>query len=57
MVVALLVEGSLPTPDVHGSNPVMIKFICSINCIEKTKIKKKEKRPEKAQFLKKLLLY
>ena len=54
MVVALLVEGSLPTPDVHGSNPVMIKFICSINCIEKTKIKKKEKEAGKGPIFKKI---
>ena len=49
VVVVQLVERSLPTPEVRGSNPVIGKFICTINCIEKTKIKKKE--AGKAQFL------
>ena len=39
MVVAQLVERSLPTQEVHGSNPVIGK---TLNCFEKTKIKKKE---------------
>ena len=38
VVVAQLVERSLSTPEVRGSNPVIGKFIC----IEKMKIKKKE---------------
>ena len=42
VVVAQLVERSLSTPEVRGSNPVIGKFICTINCVEKTKIKKKE---------------
>ena len=45
MVVAQLVERSLPIPEIHGSNPVIAKFIehlFTINWIEKTKIKKKE---------------
>ena len=45
MVVAQLVEQSLPTAEIHGLNPVIAKFItlnCSKNYIEKTKIKKKE---------------
>ena len=58
VVVAQLVERSLPIPDVRGSNPVISKnlFIhwtlvyCQL-CIEKTKIK--EKRPGMAHFLKK----
>ena len=46
MVVAQLVEWSLPIPKVHGSNPVIGKIyferLFIVNCIEKTKIKKKE---------------
>ena len=48
MIVAQLVEQSLPTPEVRSSNPVFGKllyrtFICfNVNCIEKTKINKKE---------------
>ena len=56
VVVAQLVEWSLPMPEVRGSNPVngknlFISNICQL-CIEKTKIKKK--RPEMAQFIKKI---
>ena len=47
--MAQLVERSLPTPEIRGSNPVIGKllyrtFNClsTVNCIEKTKIKKKE---------------
>ena len=47
MVVAQLVEWSLPTPEIRASNPVIVNFF-TINCIkssiEKTKIKKKEAR-------------
>ena len=40
VVVAQLVERSLPTPEIHGSNPD-IGEISSTNCtIEKTNIKK-----------------
>ena len=49
MVVAQLVERSLPIPEVRGSNPVIGKnlfiywtFVCCQLCIEKTKIKEKE---------------
>ena len=56
--MAQLVEGSLPTPEVRGLNPVIgkllyrtIKYLPTVNCIEKTKIKKKS--PEMAQFWKK----
>ena len=61
VVVAQLVERSLPTPDVRGSNPLIGNLLqwtfifFTVNCIEKTKIKKK--RPEmpppqkKEQFL------
>ena len=31
----------LPIPEIRGSNPVIGKFLSIINCIEKTKIKKK----------------
>ena len=41
---------SFPTPEVHGSNPVISKILFIINCIETTKIKKK--RPGMAHFLK-----
>ena len=34
VAVALLVERSLPTPEIRGLNPVMCKFICTLNCIE-----------------------
>ena len=44
--MAQLVEWSLPIPKVHGSNPVIGKIyferLFIVNCIEKTKIKKKE---------------
>ena len=44
-VVAQLVEWSLAIPEPHGSNPVIGKIymehVFSVNCIEKTKIKKK----------------
>ena len=53
VVVAQLVERSLLTPEVRGSNPVIgnnLYWIFSVNCIEKTKIKKK--RPGLAHFLK-----
>ena len=45
MVVAQLVERSLLIPEVHGSNPVIGKIYIkhfTVNCIEKTKIKKKQ---------------
>ena len=46
MVVAQLVEQLLLTPVVRGSNIVISKFyiehLLTLNCIEKTKIKKKE---------------
>ena len=49
VVVAQLVERSLPTPEIRGSNPVIGKllyqtFNClsTVSCIEKTKLKKKE---------------
>ena len=44
LVVAQLVEWSLPTPNVRSSNPVIcknLKWIFAVNCIEKMKIKKK----------------
>ena len=52
MVVAQLVERSFPTPEVRGSIPAIGKLLfCSVNGIEKTKIKMK--RPRMAHFLKK----
>ena len=40
MVVAQLAEGSLPIPEVRGSNPV--ELTCLLITVKKTKIKKKE---------------
>ena len=59
VIVAQLVELSLPIPEVRGSNPVIgkkffisIEHLFTINCVlEKTKIKKK--RPGMAHFFKK----
>ena len=52
VVLAQLVERSLQTPEVRGSNPVMANFyiehLFTENCKEKTKIKKK--RPGMAHF-------
>ena len=51
VVVAQLVERSLSIPEVRGSNSDIGKFfywILTVNCIEKTKIKKK--RPGLAHF-------
>ena len=42
--MAQLVEPLLPIPEVRGSNPVVGKTLYltfTVNCIEKTKIKKK----------------
>ena len=45
VIVAQLVERSLPIPEVRNSNPVISKFciehLVTVNCIEKTKRKKK----------------
>ena len=48
MVVAQLVERSLPIPDVHGSNPVFGKIY-----IEHSSVLKRKKCPRIAQFVKK----
>ena len=56
MVVAQLVEQSLLIPEVRGSNPVIGKNLYrtfTVNCIEKTKIKKK--RPGMTHLKKKKL--
>ena len=53
MVVGQLVEWSLPTPEISGSNPVIVKIL-STNCtIKNSKDKNKEKRPGMAHLLKK----
>ena len=56
VVEAQLLERSLPTPEVCGSNPgignIYIEHLFPVNCIEKMKIKKK--RPGMAHFFKKL---
>ena len=41
VVVAQLVERLLPTPEIRGSNPDIIKIVYTNCTIEKTKIKKK----------------
>ena len=44
VVVAQLVEQSLPIPEVGGSNPVIGKklyWTFTVNCIDNTKIKRK----------------
>ena len=49
-----LVEQSVPIPEVRGLNPDIGKILYitfNVNCIEKTKIKKKE--AENGPFLKK----
>ena len=54
MLVDQLVESLLPTSEVCGSNPVIGKnlyWTFTVNCIEKTKVKKKETGI--GQFLKK----
>ena len=55
VVVAQLVERSLAIPEDQGWNPVIgkiyIEHLFTVNCIEKTKIKKK--RSGMAHFLKK----
>ena len=51
MVVAQLVEQSLPIPEVHDSNPVIGKKLYrtfTVSFVEKSKIKKK--RPGMAHF-------
>ena len=50
VVVAQLVEQSLPAPEIHGSIPDIGKFLSSNCTIEKTKIKKK--RPGMAHLKK-----
>ena len=46
VVVAQLVERSPPTPEIRSSYPVIgktfIEHLLTVNCVEKTKIKKKE---------------
>ena len=46
--MAQLEEQSLSTPEVHGSNEVIDKNLLTVNCLEKTKIKK---TPGMAHFL------
>ena len=57
MVLAQLVEWSLPIPEVRGSNPVIgkkylyIEHLFTVNCVLKSQ-KIKKKRPGMAHFLK-----
>ena len=59
MVEAQLVEWLLLILEVHCLNPVIgknyIEHLFSVNCIEKTKIKKE--RPGMAHFLKKVIKF
>ena len=59
VVVAQLVERLPPTLEIRGSNPVIgktfIKHLFTVNCVEKTKIKKK--RPGMAHLKKIVLLH
>ena len=59
MVVAQSVEWSLLMTEILGSTPVISKFLystfVSVNCIEKTK--KKKKRPGMAHFKKSFFGY
>ena len=51
MVVAQLIERSLPIPDIPSSNPLIGKILYwtfTVNCIEKMRLKKK--RPRMAHF-------
>ena len=57
VVVAQLVERLIPIPEAPGLNPVIGKnlyWIFTVNCFEKTKIKKKE--AENGPFLKKKIM-
>ena len=40
--MAQLIERSLPIPEVRGLNAVIGKNLFTVNCIQNTKIKKKE---------------
>ena len=55
VVVAQLVERSLPTPEVCGSNPVIVTYLywTFVYCQLYWKDKNKEKRPGMAHFFKK----
>ena len=56
--MAQLVERSVPITEVRSSNPVIGKHVFltfTVNCIEKTKIKKK--RPRKAHLKKTLFRF
>ena len=59
VVVAQLVERSLPIPKVHGSNPVNGKNIFLLNiCLLSTvywKAENKEKEAENGPYLKKII--
>ena len=46
VVVAQLVERSLPTPEIRGTNPIIGKVL-STNCKLKWKVKNKEKRKKR----------
>ena len=52
MVVVQVVEGSLPTPEIHSSNSVIGKFYFLSNCIEKMN---KEKICQEWPNLKKMI--
>ena len=55
MVVAQLVEQSLPTPEIQGSNLDNGKILSTYCAIDKTKIKKKRPGMAHVQKLKKTI--
>ena len=59
VVVAQLVERSLPTPEIRSSNPVIVKilYVPTIKCIEKKKIKEKWPRMSQLFFLKMIKIF
>ena len=50
LVATQLVEWSLPTPEVNGSDPV-IKYLNSVSCVEKKKLKKKRPGRDQLQII------
>ena len=53
VVVAQLVEWSLPSPEVRGPNPVNAKFIMNVYCLLFWKVESNEKRGRECPISKK----
>ena len=51
MVVAQLVERSLPKPEVHGSNPAFAKFILNIDILSTVWRRRKLRNKEADNYL------